>query len=135
MSSETSAEPILVIPFGDGLLALTREQYEEARWRGRELSQPQPTTSPAKQTEILDAAGMERHTGIPASWWAEQARRNKVPHIRAGKYVRFDLDKVLDTLEVEPRHADRLSVAASGNSANQPLRRGRYQSATKIARG
>ncbi len=88
----------VLIPFGDGLLALTREQFEEARRRGRELRQPQANTPPAEKAEILDAAGMEGRTRIPASWWLEQARRNAIPHLRAGKYVRFRLSETLEAL-------------------------------------
>ena len=81
----------VVIPLGPELLVLTREQFEAARELGRTLN---PVASPCQETmprdEILDAAGMERRTGIPDSWWLEQARQNAIPHIRAGKYVRFN---------------------------------------------
>lgn len=28
--------------------------------------------------------------GVPASWVLAQARRNRIPHVRLGRYVRFD---------------------------------------------
>jgi hypothetical protein len=48
---------------------------------------------------LLDAEGMERATSIPASWFLEQARQGNLPHVRAGKYVRFRLADVLAALE------------------------------------
>jgi hypothetical protein len=102
----------VLIPFGVEYLALTPEQFEEARRRGRELmptaSQPVAT---AERDEILGADGMERCTGVPASWWLEQARRQAIPHLKAGKYVRFRFGEVLEALRRDVRHADRLSAS------------------------
>ena len=89
----------VLIPFGSECLALSREQFEEARQRGREIIPPAPqsrvTSAPS---EILDADGMETRTGIPATWWLEQARQGTVSHIRAGKYVRFNFFEALEAL-------------------------------------
>ena len=44
--------------------------------------------------------------GVPPRWLLEQARQQKVPHHRLGRYVRFDLDdliKWLDETKREPR--------------------------------
>jgi hypothetical protein len=60
---------------------------------------------------------MEAETGIPASWFLEQARKGRIPHIRAGKYVRFKLGEVLDYLKVTSRPGDRLS-AGTRKAAN-----------------
>jgi len=106
MSDENRNEALVLIPFGDGLLELTREQFDDARRRGLERSRSETNAPPAKLTEILDAKRMEGRTGIAASWWLAQARQKMIPHIGAGKYVRFDLAKVLKYLTIEPRHAD-----------------------------
>lgn len=89
----------VLIPFQGELLALDRATFDEARQRGRDLM-PSPTTLSPTVTlaEILDAEGMQARTGIPASWFLEQARRNAIPHLRAGKYVRFSVADVLAAL-------------------------------------
>lgn len=105
----------VAIPFGAHVLLLTTEQFNEALRRGKELL-PQPTAHTPASNEVLDADGMAKRTGIPASWFLEQARQNEVPHIRAGKYVRFRPQEVLDALKVEGRrkihdlHADQRTV-------------------------
>jgi len=88
----------VIIPFGTEVLVLDHGAFEEARQRGRELMPPPAPPSPVSASEILDAADMEVRTGIPASWFLEQARRNAIPHIRAGKYVRFKLEETLSAL-------------------------------------
>jgi predicted DNA-binding transcriptional regulator AlpA len=39
---------------------------------------------------LLDAKAAGDLLGVPSSWLLAQARRDKVPHVRLGKYVRFD---------------------------------------------
>jgi hypothetical protein len=39
---------------------------------------------------LLDAKAAGALLGVPGSWLLAQARRDKVPHVRLGKYVRFD---------------------------------------------
>jgi hypothetical protein len=103
----------IVIPFGAEFLVLTAEQFEAARELGRTLA---PVASPCQETtsrdEILDADGMERRTGIPDTWWLEQARQKAIPHIRAGKYVRFNLTEALAAVRREPMYTDKRSVRA-----------------------
>jgi len=43
---------------------------------------------------LVDAAAIAERLGVPRSWVAEQARRNAMPHVRLGRYVRFDEDEV-----------------------------------------
>lgn len=39
---------------------------------------------------LLDAKAAGELLGVPATWLLAQARRDAVPHLRFGKYVRFD---------------------------------------------
>jgi len=50
---------------------------------------------------------MNKETGIPRTWFLEQARQNKIPHLRAGKYVRFKLSEVIAAI-------DRKNIRKSG---------------------
>ncbi len=85
---------MVIVPFGGTLLALDDDAFQAALERGRELAPlPSPTVNGTPQ--IVDAAGAEAATGVPSTWWLEAARRGDVPHLRFGKYVRFDLVEVL----------------------------------------
>jgi len=123
---------VILIPFQGEYLALTVEQFREAQERAHALMPA--VTAPAhtpQADQVLDAAGMEKATGIPATWFLEQARRGTVPHLRAGKYVRFRLIEVLDALKADTRHTDRLSVHVPKPARNQRLAKGCYRAATK----
>lgn len=54
-------------------------------------TQAPPTDRP---TELLDAEGAAQLLGVPASWVLSQARANRIPHIRLGRYVRFERDQI-----------------------------------------
>jgi excisionase family DNA binding protein len=52
--------------------------------------------SEREPVHLLDAAGAARLLAVPTSWVLEEARHNRIPHIRLGRYVRFDGDELLD---------------------------------------
>lgn len=97
----------VLIPFGNQCLALSHGQFTEALRRGRDALGESMLTNANVQApatdRVLDAPGMERETGIPATWFLEQARRGKIRHLRAGKYVRFRLSETLDALRSDAR--------------------------------
>lgn len=43
---------------------------------------------------LLDAKEIAARLGVPESWVRESARSGAIPHVRLGRYVRFDLDDV-----------------------------------------
>ena len=87
---------MILVEFADQVLAITDDEFEIARERGLKLM-----TSPRPQVdnEILDASGMEARTGVPASWFAENARKGNIPYLKFGKYIRFDLYKTLKAVK------------------------------------
>jgi hypothetical protein len=91
---------VILLEFAGQPLALTEEEFEAARERGLELM-----AAPVHQVddEILDAAGMEARTGVPATWWAESARQGTVPCLRFGKYARFSLHDALEAAKGKRR--------------------------------
>lgn len=123
----------VLIPFNGSWLALSQDQIRDAIERGRRMAGElsQQSCVEVVQDRILDADGMQAETGIPASWFLEQARREKVPHVRAGKYVRFRLNEVLEALSAGLRPGDRLSVGFKKRNANQQVAVGCYQPATR----
>ncbi len=84
---------MILLEFGGHVLAFDEQVFEAARLRGLELMADRRFQV---DDEILDATGMEARTGVPASWWAESARQDTVPHLRCGKYVRFRLREALE---------------------------------------
>ena len=43
---------------------------------------------------LLDAKAIAGRLGVPESWVRESARSGAIPHVRLGRYVRFDPDDV-----------------------------------------
>lgn len=100
-----NAAEFVLVPFGSEFLALTREQFEQARRAGQELMPSRIPAVTANMPTLLDADGMEAQTAIKATWWLEQARLALVPHVKAGKYIRFNLTEALGVLEKRGRPA------------------------------
>ena len=42
-----------------------------------------------------DAVAAAKLLGVPASWMLAQARAEKIPHHKIGRYVRFDIDELI----------------------------------------
>jgi excisionase family DNA binding protein len=45
---------------------------------------------------LLTADEAAELLGVPKSWVMEQARHDRIPHVRLGRYVRFDEDALLE---------------------------------------
>lgn len=43
---------------------------------------------------LLTAAELGERLSVPKTWILESARNKAIPHVRLGRYVRFDLDDV-----------------------------------------
>ena len=48
---------------------------------------------------LLTAEEVAEHLAVPVSWVRESTRSGAMPHVRLGRYVRFDLDDVERWLE------------------------------------
>lgn len=122
-------DSFVLVPFGCAWLALTVSELEEGRRRAHALMPAPSQPATAASDRVLDAAGMERETGIKASWFLEQARRNAIPHLRAGKYVRFRLEATLTAL-TGGGHADRHAAARHETQENKAPARPRFHRVT-----
>jgi len=43
---------------------------------------------------LLDAAQAGELLGVPKSWVLAEARADRIPHVRLGRYVRFDPEQL-----------------------------------------
>lgn len=57
--------------------------------------------------QFLNAEELASILRVPTSWVWAAARENRIPSYRAGHYVRFDIDEVLDFLRRGGDAADR----------------------------
>jgi len=44
---------------------------------------------------LLDAKQAGELLNVPASWCLAEARAERIPHVRLGRYVRFDRDELV----------------------------------------
>lgn len=48
-----------------------------------------PIPQPPRSTALVDAQEAGRLLAVPASWVLAEARADRIPHVRLGRYVRF----------------------------------------------
>jgi hypothetical protein len=88
-------DAIIVIPLpGFGTLRLPREVFEQHL-----QCAPISPAAEAAPRKLIDAEQLEEITGVPATWWASQARERRLPFHKFGKYVRFDINEVFESDE------------------------------------
>jgi hypothetical protein len=105
-----------LIPLPDGRwLALKRDALQAALTEGASVIQPSIEADESQVPAIrrlLTANEIGALTNLDASWFLSRARLNEIPHVRLGKYVRFDPATVLahlargtDTRTADPHSA------------------------------
>ena len=47
-----------------------------------------------QRPRLVDAAAAAEMLGVPKSWVLAEARAGRIPHVRLGRYVRFDPSEV-----------------------------------------
>jgi excisionase family DNA binding protein len=52
-----------------------------------------PASTPSSPT-LLDAKAAADLLGVPSTWVLAEARADRIPHVRLGKYVRFQADEL-----------------------------------------
>jgi hypothetical protein len=52
---------------------------------------------------LLDAKAAGELLGVPPTWLLAQARKDGIPHLRLGKYVRFDPDDLAGWITTQKR--------------------------------
>lgn len=51
--------------------------------------------------DLLSVDGLAKKLNVPISWVYGKSREGTIPKIKVGKYVRFQLDEVMDWLKKE----------------------------------
>lgn len=67
----------------------------------------------AHVSPLLDATEAGRLLSVPASWVLAEARANRIPHVRLGRYVRFSADDLEEWWRARMRGPWRARGAAS----------------------
>ena len=75
---------------------------------------------------LLDAAAAAELLAVPKSWVLAEARADRIPHVRLGRYVRFE-EELLRQWWAQRRRGpwrQRGAAAASARTGNGPVRNG-----------
>ena len=100
---------LLVIDTPIGAIALPLKTALQARRDADDLLGERVRLEPSRRASIrlLDASGLSELFGIDATWFLTRSRENRIPHVRIGKYVRFDPEEIRDFFHQNPdRHAN-----------------------------
>lgn len=75
---------------------------------------------------LLDAAAAAELLAVPKSWVLAEARADRVPHVRLGRYVRFEEDELRAWWASRRRGPwrQRGAAAASARTGSGPVRNG-----------
>jgi excisionase family DNA binding protein len=98
----TATHASVVFETSMGMLSMTVDELVAARARAADLLSITREASSADETlneRLLDASEAAAVLGIKASWLLTRAREKRIPHVRAGKYVRFSIAAVRKALD------------------------------------
>lgn len=87
---------IVLLDSPHGPLALLAGEYSAGLERAREQFAMDQTSEQAipEPNPLLDSEAAGRLLNVPATWLLQRAREGRIPHVRIGKYVRFDVDQI-----------------------------------------
>jgi hypothetical protein len=111
----------VLIPFNGELLALTVEQYAEARTAALELVPERSSASAPNFEQLVDADTAGSQLGVSGRWLEDSARAGIVPHHKLGRFIRFRASEVAAHCRVDgaPLPTDSQSVRPIRRLARQ----------------
>jgi len=65
--------------------------------------EPADTDMGPREAALVDACELARVVNLPKSWLMSQARQGKIPSIKVGKYIRFNIGEVETVLRCTKR--------------------------------
>ena len=86
-------------------LALDQETFDVGVVAGGDLMPRVVVPTVLAGPRLMTSEQLAAELNVPPTWLEEAARRNEIPSVRVGKYVRFDINEVLTCLN--PRLANR----------------------------
>ena len=104
-------EAIVILATSVGTIALRMDDLVVAQSMANDLV-TRSKTSHSLRTEtppvqLVDAKQIALQFSVDAGWFRTRAREGRIPHVRIGKYVRFDPLEIRDFLRQNPeRHAN-----------------------------
>ena len=104
-AQENLPSAVIIIDTPLGVAAIAREQLEEALELASQLAVPnsaEPCHMPKERECLVTAEAASKVLGVPASWLLQRAREHRIPHLKIGKYVRFDVDRILVETAIDP---------------------------------
>ena len=109
MNSESATTILLHTAVGP--IALSPDELEgsieRAKTRRAETCQTAYSEQGFAGEPLLTAAEISARFSMDATWFLTRAREDRIPHVRIGKYVRFDLVEIRDFFCRKPdRHAN-----------------------------
>jgi hypothetical protein len=99
---------LLHLPEPVGYIALTLDALRNAQLAAQEIlgsdtSTSIDTTSSAAPTALFTAEAAADALSVDPQWLLRQAREARIPHIRLGKYIRFDPVAIAEQCACPPR--------------------------------
>lgn len=88
VDEEQSSRVLIPLP-GIGMLELPRKLFDQ-------YLVPEAKQEWSRPKQLLTSEEVEKHTSVSAAFWMAQARERRVPHHKLGRFVRFDLDEILN---------------------------------------
>jgi len=95
VTKQTEIIVLMTSPYGP--IALTKQQIRDARAAADEIAggcllidSESFTRDTAQPIRFLGPSETGRLFGVEPTWLLKRARENRIPHLRIGKYVRFD---------------------------------------------
>lgn len=106
MSAEN---PLVLLNTYVGEIVMSLIEIRAARHKAEEIfgdRKNQPTQCSANRP-LVSAKQIAELFEMDATWFLTRARENRIPHVRLGKYVRFDHDEIRRYFHREAaRHAN-----------------------------
>jgi excisionase family DNA binding protein len=85
-----------------------------------QLPHPAPSEEHPSKGPLLDAKGAAVLLAVPKSWVLAEARAERIPHVRLGRYVRFDREELLAWVDGSRSYGPRKRATGRGPIAKSP---------------
>jgi hypothetical protein len=110
--SSSMSDPVMLVPVRApvGWIALTQSELCAAQARAVEMlgtglgsnRSPGERVAPCSR-QLLTPNGAARALSVDASWLLRRAREGAIPHVRLGRYVRFDVAAIVGLCTKQPK--------------------------------